>query len=164
MAFKGELYVEGPEGELEGPRENKSSNVYEFSHEVSLPYDTEQNLPQGSRRLTAFTLTKDIDKLTPTLYQYCCNGTLLPKVTIVLYKIKDAMEVPYFNYTLENVRIVSVKNYMPSTKYEANADIGHLEEMKLLANTFTWNNEVGEDGMGAGLQTYTEENPFADAA
>jgi type VI secretion system secreted protein Hcp len=164
MAFKGELYVEGPEGELEGPRENGSSNVYAFNHEVYLPFDTEQNLPQGSRRITAFNLTKDIDKLTPTLYQYCCNGTKLPKVTIVLYKIKEAMEVPYFNYTLENVRIVSVKNNMPSTKYEANADVGHLEEIQFLADTFTWNNEVGETGKEAGKQTYTEANPFADAA
>jgi type VI secretion system secreted protein Hcp len=163
MAFKGELYIEGPEGELEGPRENKSSNVYAFNHEVYLPFDTELNVPQGSRRITAFNLTKDIDKLTPTLYQYCCNGTLLPKVTIVLYKIKDAMEVPYFNYTLENVRIVSVKNHMPSTKYEENADVGHLEELKLLPETFTWNNEVGESGLETGKQTYTEVNPFADA-
>jgi type VI secretion system secreted protein Hcp len=160
MAFKGELYIEGPEGELEGPRENKSSNVYAFNHEVYLPFDTEQNIPQGSRRLTAFNLTKDIDKLTPTLYQYCCNGTLLPKVTIVLYKIKEAMEVPYFNYTLENVRIVSVKNNMPSTKYEENADVGHLEDIQFLAETFTWNNEVGETGKETGKQTYTEMNPF----
>ena len=164
MAFKGELYIEGPEGALEGPRDNGSSNVYAFNHEVYLPYDTEQNLPQGSRRLTAFNLTKDIDKLTPTLFQYCCNGTLLPKVTVVLYRIKEAMEVPYFNYTLEGVRIVSVKNHMPSTKYEENADVGHLEELKLLPNKFTWNNEVGDTGLETGKQTYTEENPFAEAA
>ena len=81
MAFKGELFVEGPDGALEGPRENGSSLVFEFNHEVYLPYELETNRVQGSRRITAYTLVKDIDKITPILYQYCCEGTKLPKVT-----------------------------------------------------------------------------------
>ena len=92
MAFKGEVYIEGPDGPLEGPRENGTSLVYEFVHEVYLPYETETNRVQGSRRITAFSLTKDIDKITPVLFQYCCEGTKLKKVTIVLYKIKEASE------------------------------------------------------------------------
>jgi type VI secretion system secreted protein Hcp len=161
MAFKGELLVEGPDGPLEGPRENGTSLVYEFDHEVYLPFDTESNMPQGSRRITSFNLTKDIDKVTPTLYQYCCNGTKVPKVIVVLYKIKEAQEIPYFNYTLENVRIVSVKNKGPLTKIRANENIGHLEEVKFLAETFTWNNNPGGvTGQDAGEQTYTETNPF----
>ena len=61
---KGELIVKNHEGnELEGPREDKSCLVFEFHHEVYLPYDKEENKIQGSRRISAFTIVKDIDKL-----------------------------------------------------------------------------------------------------
>jgi type VI secretion system secreted protein Hcp len=157
MAFKGELYVEGPDGALEGPRENGSSLVYEYNHEVYLPFEMETNRVQGSRRITAFILTKDIDKITPILYQYCCEGTKLPKITIVLYKIKETSEVPYFNYTLENATIVSVKNYMPTTKAKENENVGHLEEVKFMAEKFTWNYEPSDkEGKGGGSPTFTE--------
>ena len=158
MAFKGELYVEGPDGPLEGPRDNGTSMVYEFNHEVYLPYDMETNRVQGSRRLAPFSLTKDIDKITPILYQYCSEGTKLKKVTVILYKIIEASEKPYFNYVLENATIVSVKNVMPTTKIKENENVGHLEEVKFLAEKFTWNNEPTDaDGRAGGSPTYTEE-------
>jgi len=157
MAFKGELLVEGPDGELEGPRENGTSMVYEYNHEVYLPYEMETNKVQGSRRITAFSLTKDVDKITPILYQYCCEGTKLPKVTIILYKIKEASEIPYFNYTLEHATIVSVKNVMPTTKLKKNENVGHLEEVKLMAEKFTWNFEPSDEaGREGGSPTYEE--------
>ncbi len=138
MAFKGELYIEGPDGPLKGPRENDSSLVYEFAHGVYLPYESEQNLIQGSRRITAFSLTKDIDKMTPILFMYCCQGQLLKKVTVILYKIKESQEVPYFKYELENAMVVSVKNFMPTTKTKENENVGHLEEVKIMAEKYTW--------------------------
>lgn len=157
MAFKGELYIEGPDGPLEGPRENGTSLVYEFNFEVYLPYETETNRVQGSRRITAFSLTKDIDKMTPVLYQYCCEGTKLKSVTIVLYKIVEASEVPYFNYILENATIVSVKNVMPTTKVKENENVGHLEEVKFMAEKITWNNEpTDKEGRKGGSPTYQE--------
>lgn len=157
MAFKGELFIEGPDGPLEGPRENGTSLVYEYNHEVYLPFETETNTVQGSRRITAFSLTKDVDKITPILYQYCCEGTKLPKVIVVLYKIIETSEIPYFNYTLENATIVSVKNIMPTTKQKENENIGHLEEVKFMAPTFTWNFEpTDEQGREGGSPTYTE--------
>lgn len=157
MAFKGEIYIEGPDGPVEGPRENGTSLVYEFDFEVYLPYEMETNRIQGSRRITAFNVTKDIDKMTPILYQYCCEGTRLKKVTIVLYKIKEASETPYFNYILENATIVSVNNSMPTTKKKENENVGHLEKVKFMAEKFTWNNDpTDKDGRKGGSPTYTE--------
>lgn len=159
MAFKGELFVEGPDGELEGPRENKSSLIYEFDHEVYLPFDYETNSIQGSRRLKAISITKDIDKMTPTIAQYCCEGTTLPKVTIVLYKIKSdsPSEVPYFNFTLEEARIVQVNTLMPTTKKQENENIGHLEKIKFLGRIVTWNFEPSDElGKEGGAPTFQE--------
>ena len=64
MAVKGEIIIKNHEGsELEGPRENNSCLVFEFEHQVYLPYDKEENKIQGSRRISAFSIVKDIDKL-----------------------------------------------------------------------------------------------------
>ena len=153
MAVKGEIKISNHEGnELQGPRENGSSLVFEFSHEVYLPYDSEENKIQGSRRIGAFSIIKDIDALTPQLYQAVCNGQMCKKVIITLYRIaaESGEEEAYFHYTLENAKIVSVENWMPSTKYEANENIGHLEKVKFLAKSFTW--EFLEGGI-----MYTEE-------
>ena len=159
MAFKGEVFIEGPDGELEGPRENNSSLIYEFDHEVYLPFDMETNKVQGSRRLKAISITKDIDNLTPTIAQYCCEGATLPKVVVVLYKIKpdSSSEVPYFNFTLEEARIVQVNTMMPTTKKKENENVGHLEKIKFLGKKFTWNFEPSDElGKESGAPTYQE--------
>jgi type VI secretion system secreted protein Hcp len=152
MAMKGEITVKNHEGtQLEGPRENGSSLVFEFDHQVYLPFDQEENRVQGSRRIGAFTIIKDIDKLTPQLYEMVCLGRNCQEVLITLYKINDeGDESPYFNYKLENAKIVSVKNFMPSTKYVENENVGHMEKVEFLAKTFTW--EFMEGGV-----IYSEE-------
>ena len=113
MAMKGEITVQNHEGtQLEGPRENGSSLVFEFDHQVYLPFDKEENRVQGSRRIGAFTVIKDIDKLTPQLYEMVCLGRNCKEVIITLYKInEEGDESPYFNYKLENAKIVNVKNF-----------------------------------------------------
>ncbi len=154
MAMKGTLLVKNHEGtELEGPRADKTSLIFEFDHEVYMPYDKEENRIQGSRRITAFTLTKDIDKLTPQLYQMTCLGQECQEVKVELYRIspEGGDEEVYFTYILENAKIVSVQNLMPSTKYEENENVGHLEKVKFLAKKFTWQ---AKDG---GIE-YTEES------
>jgi type VI protein secretion system component Hcp len=69
MAVKGEILFKSSEfGDLKGPRENKSSLIYEFSHEVYLPHESAENRIQGMRRIGPFEIVKSIDRLTPQLY------------------------------------------------------------------------------------------------
>jgi len=141
MAVKGEITIKNHEGnELEGSRENGSSLVFEFNHEVYLPYDKEENKIQGSRRISAFSIIKDIDKLTPQLYDIVCNGRKCTEIKIILFRIavETGEEEEYFHYILEDAKIVSVQNWMPTTKIEANENIGHLEKVTILAKKFTW--------------------------
>ncbi len=141
MAVKGEITIKNHEGTaLEGSRENGSSLVFEFNHEVYLPFDKEENKIQGSRRVSAFSIIKDIDKLTPQLYDIVCNGRKCTEIKLVLFRIaaETGEEEEYFNYILEDAKIVSVKNWMPSTKIESNENIGHLEKVTMLAKTITW--------------------------
>mgnify|MGYP001563013754 FL=1 len=141
MAVKGEIKIKNHEGnELKGPRENGSSMVYEFSHEVYLPYEKEENTIQGSRKITSFSIVKAIDELTPQLYQIVCNGQMCKEIKITLYRIgmQTGEEEAYFHYTLKDAKIVSVQNWMPPTYDVANEGVGHLEKVAMLAKTFSW--------------------------
>lgn len=141
MAVKGELIIKNHEGnQLEGPRGDGSCLIFEFNHEVYLPFDKEENKIQGARRISAFSILKDIDKLTPQLYDIVSNGRKCTEVLIKLYRIaaETGEEEEYFNYLLKDAKIVSVENWMPTTKLEENENIGHLEKVKFLAKEFTW--------------------------
>ncbi len=141
MAVKGEIIFKNHEGnELKGPRDNGSSLVYEFSNEVYLPYEKEENKIQGSRKITAFNIVKAIDPLTPQLYQIVCTGQLCKEIKITLYRIgmQTGEEEPYFYYTLKDAKIVSVKNWMPPTYDPKNEGVGHLEEVSMIARNYTW--------------------------
>lgn len=141
MAVKGEILFKNNEGtELKGPRENKTSLIYEFSHEVYLPFEKEENRIQGSRKITAFEIVKAVDELTPQLYQIVSKGQMCNEIVITLYRIAEETgdEEPYFNYTLKQAKIVSVKDWMPPTYDENFEDVGHLEKVKMLAREFNW--------------------------
>ena len=141
MAVKGEVLFQDSGGTvLAGPRENETCLVYEFNHEVYLPYETEENKIQGSRRVTAYELVKNIDRVTPQLYQICCNGATCKEIKVTLYRIAEGSgeEEPYFYYTLKNARVVSVLNWMPPTYIIENESIGHLEKVKMIAQEIEW--------------------------
>jgi type VI secretion system secreted protein Hcp len=144
MPMYGELIVLNNEGtQLEGPRDihkNKCSMVCEFSHQVYKPFDTETNMLQGVRRMSEFVVVKEIDRLTPQLYEIVCKGRNCKEVTLILYRTNEDKgdEEEYFHYILKDAKVISVKDFMPSTKDPASENMGHLEEVKFLAKSFTW--------------------------
>ena len=116
MAMKGELTVMNHEGtQLEGPRENGSSLVFEYEHQVYLPFDSEENKIQGSRRIGSFTLIKDVDQLTPQLYEMVCLGRTCKEVKITLYRInEEGDEKPYLLCIgIDLQKIPAGKNFPP---------------------------------------------------
>ena len=137
MAVKGEIFITADGSEIEGSRENNSSLIFEFNHKVHLPYNQGLNVVQGHRRVSAFSLVKDIDKMTPQLYSVVDCGKIC-EILVKLYRIAidTGEEEEYLNYKLEHARIVSIENWMPSTKIQSNENIGHLEKIEILAGVF----------------------------
>ena len=141
MPVKGKVAFWNHEGnQLEGPEEDQSSYIFEFSHNVYLPYDKEQNKITGTRRISSFMLVKDIDKLTPQLYDIVCNGRKCTQIQVTLYRVHadSGEEEEYLHYLLEEAKIIAVDNYMLSTKLEENEPLGHQERVSMLAKRFTW--------------------------
>ena len=141
MAVKGEIsFKSDVHGELEGPNENKTSSVWEFSHEVYLPHEDEENRIQGARRITPFEIVKFIDRTTPLLYQIVCDGLICSEIKITLFRIEEStgFETAYFNYILEDARIVSVKTWMPPIYDTGSTSVPNVEKVKILARKVTW--------------------------
>jgi type VI secretion system secreted protein Hcp len=159
MPCRGDIFIKNHEGsELEGSSADKSSPIFEYSHKVRIPFDPETNRVQGIRRLSGFQITKDIDRLTPQLYDMVCNGRNCTEVEIRLYRIQaeSGEEEHYFSYLLENVKIVDVENLMPSTKIIENESLGHQERVTFLPEIITWK------FLDGGIE-YKEVNPVTKA-
>ena len=140
MAIKGEISIKTAQiGELQGPRDNKTSLIYELKHEVSLPSDSEGNVIQGTRRISLFEIVKSIDRITPLLYNIVSTGSTCDEVMVTLYKMADTgMEGKYFQYKLNDATIVCVQNWIPPTYVPESDSIGHLERVKFHAGKITW--------------------------
>jgi type VI secretion system secreted protein Hcp len=147
MAVKGEILFKDDSGnDLEGPRPNGSCTVLEFSQLLKLPTDVSTGQITGSRIYEPFMVMKEIDKLTPLMFQYCAEGKAFKSVVISLYEIAEATgkETVYFKYTLSNVRLVSIENLMPSSVETTRMNIAHLEKIQLVAESAEWEHVKGK--------------------
>ncbi|MGE5795383.1 MAG: type VI secretion system tube protein TssD [Ignavibacteria bacterium] len=141
MAIKGEIIFKDHEGNtLKGPRENGSSFIWEFNHEVYLPHNNEDTTVQGFRKITPFEIVKVVDELTPLLYQIVCKGDTCTEILITLFRIapETGTEEPYFNITLKDAKIISIGNWMHSAFDPKFESYGHMEKVKMLAREFKW--------------------------
>jgi type VI secretion system secreted protein Hcp len=146
MAVKGEVLFKDAEGnDLEGPRPNGSCTVLEFKQVVKLPSDPTTGQVTGSRMYEPFQIEKEIDKLTPFVFQYCAHGMVFKSVAISLYEIAEATgkETVYFKYTLSNARVIEVQNFMPSSTETTKLTVAHLERIFLVAQDIKWEHVKG---------------------
>jgi type VI secretion system secreted protein Hcp len=113
MALNGELVIKNHEGtQLEGPRENGSCLVRKASFGVTLPVGYEGKI-QGSRQISGLTISKDIDRLSPQLFEIICLGRTCKEVTLTLFTIDDqGDEKPFFVYRLEEAKIFNISQTM----------------------------------------------------
>lgn len=146
MAVKGEILFKDAEGnDLEGPRPNGSCTVLEFNNTIKLPYERSTGQVTGSRMYEPFMVLKEIDKLTPFMYQFCAKGASFKTIVISLYEIAEATgkESVYFKYTLSNARLVAVENFMPPSYDNPKINVAHLEKIHLVAESIHWEHVKG---------------------
>ncbi|MGE5795385.1 MAG: type VI secretion system tube protein TssD [Ignavibacteria bacterium] len=140
MAVKGTIQFKDGEGnDLKGPREDGSSLILDFSFGVTLPFDAQGKI-QGQRSVMPFTITKEIDQLTPQLAQIICTAARCSMITVFLFRIEPetGLEKNYFIYVFEDAHIVQQANSMPSITNKDNEHVGHLESISFVAKRVTW--------------------------
>ena len=92
------------------------------------------------RKHEPLVMVKQLDKMSVPLMKYLVSGTFLQKVEIrwFQYNEKKGKTEEYFRMTLEHVRLHSIRYRLPDVKERAFERYGHLEEIQLMYQKFTW--------------------------
>jgi type VI secretion system secreted protein Hcp len=84
--------------------------VIGLDHEIISPRDAASGLPTGKRQHKPLTITKELDKSTPLLFQALVNNENLKDVELRFFRPgKAGKEEQYFTIKLTNASISSVK-------------------------------------------------------
>jgi type VI secretion system secreted protein Hcp len=126
----GSVEISGREGAVE---------VLEFDHKVYIPTDPTNGKLKGVRKHEVFEIVKEFDASTPYLYKACCEGQTLKEVRVSWFTIDPSgTETEYFTHTLKDVKVASIKSFMPNAKDPDKERYGHLEKVSLMYSGITW--------------------------
>src|SRR3546814_18266226 len=129
------LTLEGEnQGKIEGSCEVSGHQgkilVQAVEHHIELPKNPQTGLPSGKRQHLGITLTKEIDKSSPKIYQALCSGEQLKTVDLEFYRISPkGTEEKYYTIHLEKVVIVSTRLWVPNCLHPDNRQMGHMEDV-----------------------------------
>jgi len=111
MATDMYLWIDGIQGESTDDRHKGWIDIVSYDSKVSTAEGattSREGAYTGSRpQFSEITVGKVIDKATPKLYRYCCNGKHIPEVIIELCRAMGEKQV-YMKYTLQDVIVSAV--------------------------------------------------------
>jgi type VI secretion system Hcp family effector len=111
MAADTFLQIEKIPGESTDEKHKKWIEVLSFSHGVSQMASASQS-STGAKTVARcdhqdFSIVKELDKASPLLNLFCCNGSHIPKMTLELCTATGDKS-PYMKYEFEEVVVSSV--------------------------------------------------------
>ncbi|SDV47142.1 Hcp family type VI secretion system effector [Chitinasiproducens palmae] len=137
--IEGSTKVQGHEGKI---------LVQAVDHVIEIPKSPQTGLPTGKRVHGAMTVTKEIDKSSPKLYQALTSGEQLKDVKLEFYRISPkGTEEKYYTVKLENAILTSMKSWTPNCLDPNNRQMGHMEDLAFTYEKITWTYEP--DGIEA---------------
>lgn len=104
------MKLEGIEGECQDTDHSGEIDVMSFSMGIQNAgtYDAGTGGNTGKAYFSDVSVTKYVEKSTPTLAQYCCLGTAITTVTISCNKQAGDKKVEYLKVTLHNAVVTSL--------------------------------------------------------
>lgn len=143
MPLPGNLIITGEEqGLIEGSCELEDREgtilVQAFDHVVEIPTD-DRGIASGRRTHRPMTITKEIDRSTPMLYQALCTNELLTEVTLNWYRLDGSGEYElYYSMFMENAFIVRVHPWVPNVLNRKNEAMKHMEDVSISYEKIIW--------------------------
>ena len=146
MAYEGYLIAKAQkQGQIKGSVTQKGKEgwigVYGFHHEIVSPRDAASGLATGKRQHKPLTITKEIDKSTPLLYQAFVNNENFSEVTLRFFTqdLKGAgKEIQNYTIKLTNANISSIVDDMANNKVAENAKLPLLEMISFTYQKIEW--------------------------
>jgi type VI secretion system secreted protein Hcp len=132
---KGSVTQKGREGKI---------MVHAYTHDIVLPRDAASGLPTGKRMHKPLTITKEIDKSSPVLYQIMVNNENIPEWKLEFWapQVKAATgsgaEVQHFTIKLTNANIAQINECMLDNKIPGNIPIPLMETVSFTYQKIEW--------------------------
>ena len=115
--------------------------IQAVEHMIEIPKSPQTGLPTGKRVHGALTLTKELDKASPKLFQALTSGEQLSEVKLSYYRISPAgKEELYYTTVLKDAIITHARTFVPNCLIAANKTMGHMEAIAFTYQTIidTW--------------------------
>ncbi len=115
--------------------------VQAVDHTIELPKSIQTGLPTGRRIHGPLTITKEIDKSSPKLFQALTSGEQLTSAKLEYYRISpQGKEELYYTVEIKNAIITSMHKFVPMCLEPANKSMGHMEAVSFTYETIieTW--------------------------
>lgn len=117
------------------PTRHGSIELKSFSHGVTIPVDPSWGKLTGTRVHRPITIIKEFDQTTPLLYRAVCEGRVMKKGIIKMYRILESgIEAEYFNIVMENVKFTTVAPFLTPNGMSST----HLETLELRYEAISW--------------------------
>jgi len=144
MALSGYLTLTGTKhGPIAGSVTQKgregSIEVVSFFHEIVAPRDPASGRPTGKRMHKPFSMTKQIDRSSPILYDVLTNNENLAEVTLKLFRPNaTGVERHAFTVHLVNATISSIQFRLLNTRHPRHGKMPELEEVSFTYQRIEW--------------------------
>jgi len=159
MPMPGYLTLSGQhQGKIEGgctiQGHEGSILVQGVDHTIEIPKSIQTGLPTGRRIHGPLTITKEIDKASPKLFQALTSGEQLSSAKLEYHRISPkGTEELYYTVEIKNAVITSIRKYVPNCLDPQNKTIGHMEDVSFtyetIIETFTPNGIEAQDSWNA---------------
>ncbi|MFO0983703.1 MAG: type VI secretion system tube protein Hcp [Planctomycetota bacterium] len=138
------LKVDGMAGSCTEKNHKDFSDVVGFIHETTYPYDMREGKGRAEPEHGPFTVIKEIDKASPMLHEACAKKKKVNKVDMELWRDKPdgGGSEHYFQYTLENCRVVHIKPWMEVGSTSGKTSPPHLEEVSFAYQIIKWEHKA----------------------
>ncbi|MGF6649534.1 type VI secretion system secreted protein Hcp [Paraburkholderia youngii] len=137
--IEGSVMIQGHEGKI---------LVQAVDHKIEIPKSPQTGLQTGKRVHLPMTLTKEIDKSSPKLYQALTSGEQLKDATLEFYRISPkGKEEKYFTVRLSNAILTGMRSWTPNCLLPDQKQMGHMEDISFSYEKITWSFDA--DGIEA---------------
>ncbi|HMB89418.1 MAG TPA: Hcp family type VI secretion system effector, partial [Rhodothermales bacterium] len=149
MALNAYMRLTGEtQGEIKGSvtqagRED-SIQVIGFNHEVMSPRDAASGLPTGKRQHKPVTITKELDKSTPLLYNVLVNNENITDWELRFWQPSPrGAEVQHYTVQLVNANVCGIRGEQLNNRYPENMQHKEREHVSFTYQKIIWTWEDG---------------------
>ena len=147
MALNAYLKLKGQkQGEIKGSVTQKGRvgkiMVIAAEHEVLSPRDPASGLPTGKRMHRPFTITKELDKSSPLLYQALVSNENITEWELQFWAPSTGAgtgtEVQRYTVKLTNANVADIRFHMPNNKNPDLMKYSEYEEVSFTYQKIEW--------------------------